>query len=52
MEGPAAPWQTVGGQPLKIGPLEEPASALGKIRVRVLFEGRPLGGASVVATDG
>lgn len=50
--GPAAPWQQVVGQPLEIVPLEAPASASGKIRVRVLFEGRPLGGASVVATDG
>lgn len=52
VQGPGAPWQTVVGQPLEIVPLEEPAAASGRIRVRVLFEGRPLGGASVVATDG
>ena len=33
-------------------PLEAPASASGKIRVRVLFEGRPMAGADVIATDG
>nr|WP_286134239.1 DUF4198 domain-containing protein [Methylobacterium sp. Leaf123] len=32
--------------------MEDPAAASGQIRVRVLFEGRPLDGASVVATDG
>lgn len=52
VQGQSAPWQTVVGQSLEIVPLEEPAAASGKIRVRVLFEGRPLGGASVVATDG
>ncbi|CAO4166678.1 Putative GH25 family protein [Methylorubrum aminovorans] len=48
----AAPWDKIVGQPLEIVPLEAPTSASGKIRVRVLFEGRPLNGASVVATDG
>lgn len=52
VSSPSAPWGKVVGQPLEIVPLEEPASASGQIRVRVLFEGRPLGGASVVATDG
>ncbi|GBU18181.1 MULTISPECIES: DUF4198 domain-containing protein [Methylobacterium] len=50
--GPSAPWDRVIGQTLEIVPLEAPAAASGKIRVRVLFEGRPLAGASVVATDG
>lgn len=50
--GPAAPWDKIVGQPLEIVPLEAPTSASGQIRVRVLFEGRPLNGASVVATDG
>ncbi|MCY1640996.1 DUF4198 domain-containing protein [Methylorubrum sp. SL192] len=52
VSGPTAPWEKVVGQPLEIVPLEAPAAASGQIRVRVLFEGRPLGGASVVATDG
>ncbi|CAO4195375.1 DUF4198 domain-containing protein [Methylorubrum extorquens] len=52
VSGPTAPWDKVVGQPLEIVPLEEPAAASGQIRVRVLFEGRPLDGASVVATDG
>jgi uncharacterized GH25 family protein len=52
VSGPAAPWGTVVGQTLEIVPLEAPSSASGQIRVRVLFEGRPLDGASVVATDG
>ncbi|SFM05011.1 DUF4198 domain-containing protein [Methylobacterium pseudosasicola] len=50
--GPTAPWDRVVGQPLEIVPLEAPASAKGSIRVRVLFDGRPLSGADVVATDG
>ncbi|MHC2109258.1 DUF4198 domain-containing protein [Methylobacterium sp. CM6246] len=50
--GPTAPWDRVVGQPLEIVPLEAPALAKGSIRVRVLFEGRPLSGADVVATDG
>lgn len=49
---PSAPWDRVVGQPLEIVPLEAPAAASGKIKVKVLFEGRPLAGASVVATDG
>ena len=52
VSGPTAPWDKIVGQPLEIVPLEQPTSASGKIRVRVLFEGRPLTGASVVATDG
>ena len=52
ISGPTAPWDKIVGQPLEIVPLEEPAAASGQIRVRVLFEGRPLDGASVVATDG
>lgn len=50
--GASAPWDRVVGQPLEIVPLEAPAQASGKIRVRVLFEGRPLAGSDVVATDG
>ncbi|MDF2598107.1 MAG: putative ABC-type Co2+ transport system, periplasmic component [Methylobacterium brachiatum] len=50
--GPTAPWDRVVGQPLEIVPLEAPNAAKGAIRVRVLFEGRPLSGADVVATDG
>ena len=52
VSGSTAPWDRVVGQPLEIVPLEAPAAASSQIRVRVLFEGRPLGGASVVATDG
>ncbi|WP_156635470.1 DUF4198 domain-containing protein, partial [Methylobacterium sp. Leaf123] len=52
VSGPTAPWDRIVGQPLEIVPLEDPAAASGQIRVRVLFEGRPLDGASVVATDG
>lgn len=50
--GSTAPWEKVVGQPLEIVPLEAPTSASGKIRVRVLFEGRPLIGTNVVATGG
>ncbi|MBD8905294.1 DUF4198 domain-containing protein [Methylorubrum zatmanii] len=50
--GAAAPWDRVVGHPLEIVPLEDPATASGTIRVKVLFEGRPLASASVVATDG
>lgn len=52
VQGPAAPWDKVVGQALEIVPLEAPTAASGRIRVRVLFEGRPLREASVVATDG
>jgi nickel transport protein len=50
--GPSAPWDRVVGQPLEIVPLEAPAAAKDRLRVRVLFEGRPLAGADVTATDG
>lgn len=50
--GPPVPWDRVVGQPLEIVPLEAPATAKDKIRVRVLFEGKPLAGADVTATDG
>ncbi len=50
--GPSAPWDRVVGQLLEIVPMEDPSAASGTIRVQVLFEGRPLADASVVATDG
>lgn len=50
--GPSAAWDRVVGQPLEIVPLEAPAAAKDKIQVRVLFEGNPLAGADVTATDG
>ncbi|ACL60025.1 DUF4198 domain-containing protein [Methylobacterium nodulans] len=46
--GPAAPWLKVVGHALEIVPLEIPAPTAGAIRVRVLFRGEPLAGASVV----
>lgn len=50
--GPGAPWERVLGQTLEIVPLEAPGAAAGAIRVRVLFEGRAVAGAEVVATSG
>ncbi|WP_336487388.1 DUF4198 domain-containing protein [Methylobacterium nigriterrae] len=50
--GPDAPWDRVLGQTLEIVPLEAPAAATGAIRVRVLFEGRPVAGAEIEAASG
>lgn len=50
--GPDAPWDRIVGHSLEIVPLEAPDKAAGRLRVRVLFEGRPLAGAHVSAGDG
>ena len=50
--GPDAPWERVLGQTLEIVPLEAPGADAGSIRVRVLFEGRPLAGAGIAAASG
>ncbi|MEA1833133.1 DUF4198 domain-containing protein [Methylobacterium durans] len=50
--GPGAPWERVLGQTLEIVPLEAPGAEPGAIRVRVLFEGRPMAGAEIVAASG
>ncbi|MFE1598567.1 DUF4198 domain-containing protein [Methylobacterium sp. ID0610] len=50
--GPAAPWLKVVGHTLEIVPLEIPAPTAGAIRVRVLFRGAPLPGASILYGEG
>lgn len=52
--GPGAPWQTVAGHDLEIVPLSDPADAKpgDSLKVRVLFQGKPLPRARVARTDG
>ncbi|GJE46562.1 hypothetical protein AEGHOMDF_5768 [Methylobacterium soli] len=50
--GPEAPWDRVLGQTLEIVPLEAPTRAAAALRVRVLFEGRPVAGAEIAVTSG
>ena len=50
--GPEAPWDRVLGQTLEIVPLEAPTRAAEAVRVRVLFEGRPVAGAEIAVTSG
>ncbi len=52
--GRGAPWATILGTPLEIVPLSDPASAKpgDSLRVRVLFQGRPLANIAVERTDG
>lgn len=50
--GAEAPYDRVVGHALEIVPLENPGAAKGAIRVRVLFEGRPVVGGLVTVADG
>lgn len=52
--GPGAPWAAAIGHELEIVPLEDPMSVKpgGTLRVKVLFHGQPVAGASVVRGDG
>lgn len=52
--GPGAPWQTVAGHDLEIVPLSDPADAKPgeSLKVRVLFQGKPLPRARVARADG
>lgn len=52
--GPGAPWQAVAGHDLELVPLSDPAEAkLGEaLKVRVLFQGKPLPRARVARADG
>ncbi len=52
--GRGAPWGTVLGTPLEIVPLSDPAAAKpgDSLRVRVLFQGKPLANIAVERTDG
>jgi nickel transport protein len=52
--GPGAPWGTVMGTLFEVVPLSDPAAAKpgDSLRVRVLFQGKPLAGIAVERTDG
>ena len=52
--GPDAPWQTALGHDLEIVPLSDPAAMKPgeSLRLRVLFQGKPLAGAEVERGDG
>ncbi len=52
--GRGAPWATVIGTPLEVVPLSDPAAAKpgDYLRVRVLFQGKPLANIAVERTDG
>jgi uncharacterized GH25 family protein len=54
VSGPGAPWQTVLGHPLEIVPLSDPGAIKpgDTLRLRVLFQGKPLAGAQVERGDG
>ena len=52
--GPGAPWGTVMGTLFEVVPLSDPAAAKpgDSLRVRVLFQGKPLASIAVERTDG
>ncbi len=52
--GPGSPWATVLGTLLEVVPLSDPAAAKpgDSLRVRVLFQGKPLAHVAVERTDG
>lgn len=52
--GPGAAWQTVAGHDLEIVPLSDPAEVKpgGSLKVRVMFQGKPLPRARVARADG
>jgi nickel transport protein len=54
LTGPQAPWQMVLGHDLEIVPLSDPAAVKPgqDLRLRVLFQGKPLAGAEVERGDG
>jgi nickel transport protein len=54
VSGPGAPWQTVLGHDLEIVPLADPGALKpgDTLRLRVLFQGKPLAGAQVERGDG
>lgn len=54
LTGPAAPWDRVLGQILEIVPMSDPVAAKPgqTLRLKVLFQGKPLAGAEVERGDG